>query len=84
MPKDELIEIDLELALANAVMGADQPLLQVADRPIGKGDGGVRTLTQFCPKRLDSGDVLKAGLLETFEALEAIRIDRRTECNIFG
>ena len=44
MPKDELIEVDLELALADAVMGAKQPLLQVADRSIGKGDSGVRTL----------------------------------------
>jgi hypothetical protein len=29
--EDELIEVHLELRAANAVMGADQPLLEVAD-----------------------------------------------------
>ena len=32
--KAELIQIDLELIAAQAVIGADQPLLQVAYRPV--------------------------------------------------
>jgi hypothetical protein len=35
MPKDELIEVDLELRAADAVI-ADQPLLEIADRAIGQ------------------------------------------------
>ena len=37
VPKHELVQIDLELRTAHAVVGADQPLLEVADGPIGKG-----------------------------------------------
>ena len=35
--KDKLIEIDLKLSAADAVIGADQPLLEIADRAVGQG-----------------------------------------------
>jgi hypothetical protein len=31
VPEDELVEVDLELVLADAMIGSDQPLLEVAD-----------------------------------------------------
>ena len=35
VPKNKLVEVSLELRAAHAVIGADQPLLQIADRAIG-------------------------------------------------
>ena len=42
MPKDEFVEVDLELGLAHSVVGADQPLLEVSNGPIGEWDSGLR------------------------------------------
>jgi len=47
MPEDEFVEVNLELGLAHSVVGADQPLLKIANGPIGKGDGGLRAFTQL-------------------------------------
>ena len=38
MTKDEFIQIGLKLLAAYAVMGANQPLLQVTDRPVCRRD----------------------------------------------
>src|SRR2546425_10785061 len=35
--KGELIEVDLQLATADTVIGANQPLLEVPDRAVGQG-----------------------------------------------
>ena len=37
MAKNELIEVNLELRAADAVVGADEPLLKVADSTVGQG-----------------------------------------------
>ena len=84
VPKYEFVEVNLELALAHAVIGANEPLLQVADSSIGKWDGGLRTLSQLRAERLGAGYMFKAGLLETFEALEAVRIDGGTGRDVPG
>jgi len=42
MPKDKFIKINLELIAAHAVMGADQPLLQVANRAVCQRHDGLR------------------------------------------
>src|SRR5712691_10824522 len=39
VPKDELVEVGLELGAADPVMSADEPLLEVADGAIGTTDG---------------------------------------------
>ena len=64
------------------MVGADQPLLQVANRPIGKRDSGLRALAQLQPERLVASDVFKAGLQQTRETFEAIGIDSRTRCHV--
>jgi hypothetical protein len=55
VPEDELIEVDLELAPAHTVVRADEPLLKVADEPIGNRDGGLRALSQLRAERLNPG-----------------------------
>jgi len=45
MPEDEFVEIDRELTAAHAVMGSDQPLLQIANCGSAKGT------TDFAPLR---------------------------------
>ena len=49
---------------------------------IGKGDSGLRTFSKFRAERLDASDMSKAGLNETCETLETVRIDGGTGCNV--
>jgi hypothetical protein len=60
VPKDEFIEVYLELGLAHTVVRANEPLLEIAYGSIGKGNGGLRTFSQFRAQRLDASDVFKA------------------------
>ena len=62
MSKDEFVEVYLELGLAHSVVGANQPPLEVANGPIGKGYSGLRTFSQFRAEGLDASDMFKAGL----------------------
>ena len=73
MPKDELIQIDLELSSTHAVVGADQPLLEVSNRAIGKWDSRLRAFTEFGSQRLSAGDMLEPSFGKTLKALKAIR-----------
>ncbi len=82
LPKDELIEVDLELAAADTVVGTDQPLLQVADGAVGKRDDGFGALSQPELRRLRPRDVLVAGRGESVEALEAICVDGGTDRDV--
>jgi len=41
VPKNEFVKVNLELSLAYTVVRANEPLLKVADSPIGKWDGGL-------------------------------------------
>ena len=47
MAKNELIEVNLELAAADTVVGTDQPLLKVADRTVSQGRYLFGALAQF-------------------------------------
>jgi hypothetical protein len=44
--EDELIEVDLELPAADSVMSTHQPVLEVADHPVGKGNNGLAAQPQ--------------------------------------
>ena len=57
MSKDELVQVNLELSAAHAVVGADQPLLQVSDGAVGQRYHGFRALAQIDSQRLGAGDV---------------------------
>jgi hypothetical protein len=84
VPKDEFVEVHLELGLAHTVVGADEPLLEVANGSIGKWYGRLRTFSQLRAERLCASNMFKAGFNETREALEAVRIDCGTVCNAPG
>jgi len=45
VPKDEFVEVYLQLGVTHTMVGADQPLLEVANGAIGKWNGGLRTFS---------------------------------------
>ena len=75
MPKNELVQIGLELLLAHPTTRADQPLLEISDSAIGKWDSRLRTFTEFRSGRLRSGDVFESGFREAAEDVETIGVD---------
>ncbi len=74
--KDELIKVDLKLLVADTVVSAHKPILEVADHPVGKRNNGLGALPQPEPGRLRSGEVLVAGRGQPLETLEAVGVDR--------
>jgi hypothetical protein len=42
-----IVEVNLELGLAHSVVGANQPLLEIPNRTIGKWYGGLRPPAQL-------------------------------------
>jgi hypothetical protein len=66
--KDELIEIGLELRAADAVIGADQPVLQIPDRAIREGHDRGGALAQGRAQRLLEGDVPVTSRLQADES----------------
>jgi hypothetical protein len=75
--EDELVEVDLELSAADAVMGANQPLLQVTDGSVGQGDDRFGALAQFGSQGLNAGDMLKTNLVQARERFESIGVNGR-------
>jgi hypothetical protein len=74
VPKDELVEVSLELRAAHAVIGANQPLLQIADRAIGEWHDRFCTRAKRSPQWLLEGDMIEPRLLEAGEAPQAIGV----------
>ena len=82
MPKDEFVEVYLELGVTHTVVGADEPLLEFANGSIGKWNSGLRTFSEFQSERLGTGDMFKTNFDQTCETLEAVRIDGGTKRNV--
>src|SRR5216684_2135584 len=80
VPKDELVEVGLELRAADPVMSADEPLLEVADGAIGEWHHRRRALAQFGSQRLSARDVLE--FLQASKAFEAIGMNGRARSNV--
>jgi hypothetical protein len=80
--KDELIKIDLELSAADAVIGADQPLLEVADGAVGQRHHRFGTLAQIDSQRLGARVVLVPCLLQAREGLQTVGVDRGARSNV--
>jgi len=81
--EDELIEIDLELTPAYAVVGANQPLLQVADSSVGQGYDRFGTLAQFGPQGLSAGDMLETDPFQAPETFQPIGVNGRSRRHVF-
>jgi hypothetical protein len=80
--KDKLIEIDLELSAADTVIGADQPLLEVADRAVGQRHHRLGTLAQIDSQRLRARDVLVPCFLQAREGFQTVSVDRGAWCDV--
>jgi len=78
MSEDELIEVGLELTPADTVVGANQPLLQVADGSVGQGHDRFSTLAQLGPQGLNAGDMLEANFFQARKRLEPISVNGGT------
>src|ERR1700731_2645981 len=81
--KDEFIKINLKLIAAHAVIGSDQPLLEIPN-----GGGCQRhpippSLAHIHSQGLRARHMLKSGLLQPRKALETVGAYRRTQRYIF-
>ena len=61
MPERKLVQVDLKLRSTDAMMGADEPLLQVANRAIGERHDRLGALAELARERLRARDMLVAG-----------------------
>ena len=73
--KDELVQIDLELAATRAVMGPHQPLLQIADGAIREAHDRLRALAEFAAERLGARHIAVPLGRQTRELLQAIGVN---------
>src|SRR6266705_2068084 len=71
------------LLLAHSVVGSDQPLLEVADRAVCKGNRRLGTLPERRPSGLDACHMLVACFLQADIALQSVGIDSGARCHIF-
>jgi hypothetical protein len=78
VPEDEFVEIDLELGLTYSVIGANQPLLEISDSPIGERNSRLRALSECGSQWLSTGDMFEPSFRQARKALEAIGVDGRT------
>ena len=70
--KGELVQIDLELCPADAMIGADQPLLQVANGAVGERYRRRGSLTERGAQGLGPWDVPESHGAQAREALQAV------------
>ena len=59
------------------MVGADQPLLEVSNSAIGKGNSRLGAFTERRSQRLSTGDMFEPSRRKTLKTLEAIRVDDR-------
>ena len=74
----EFVEVGLELGPAYTVMGANQPVLEIADDSVGERHDGARALTERRSQWLLERDVAIPSRLQAGERAEAVGVDRRT------
>jgi hypothetical protein len=75
--KDELVEVNLKLCLADPMVRSDQPLLEVPDGTVREGHDGGDTVAQGARARLSPPNVSDARRLQVFEAFQAVGHDCR-------
>ena len=77
VPKDEFVQVHLQLCAADAVIGADQPVLEVPDGAVRKGHDGGRTFAKGWTPRLRARDVPEAGSVQPGESRKPVGVNRR-------
>ena len=81
VPKDELVQIDLQLGAAHPMVGTDEPLLEIPDGTISEGHHGFSSPVQFGSQGLSARDMVK-DFVQTREGLKAIGEDRGTGSDV--
>jgi hypothetical protein len=82
VPKDELVQVDLELRLTDPVVRADQPLLEVADSAVRERHDGGCAFAQGAWARLGTPNVPDARRLQVFEAFQPVGHDGRSRADV--
>jgi len=77
MTKDELVEINLQLMSANAVVRSEEPLLKIPDGTIGERHRRLGPLAEILSRWLHARDMSIACLTQAGKLLQAISVDRR-------
>ena len=81
--KDEFIKINLKLIAAHAVIGCDQPLLEIPNGAVCQRQHRLRAFAQIDSQGLRARHMLKSGLLQPRKALETVGVYSRTQHYIF-
>lgn len=74
--KNEFVQVNLKLRATDAVIGANQPLLEVADRAVHQWHRRLGPLAQVDSQGLGTRNVLVTCCVQTREGLEPIRVNR--------
>ena len=74
VPKDKFIEINLKLIAAHAVIGSDQPLLEVSNGAVRQRQHRLRAFSQIDSQGLRARHMLKSGLLQPRKTLETVGV----------
>jgi hypothetical protein len=82
MAEHKLVEVHLQLRAADAVVRADQPLLQVADRPVGQRDDRRDSTAQSRSDRLGMRDMALAFYRRGTKTRQAVGVQRRARCEM--
>lgn len=80
--KNEFIEINLKLLATHAMIGSDQPLLQISNRAVCQGHDRLRTFAEVNAQRLATRHMLEARVLQPGKAFEAVRVHLRARCHV--
>ena len=75
VPKGEFVKIDLQVLAADAVIRADEPLLQVADRAVCQRHDRRHAAAQRAPGGLRAGHVPDAGGLQSLPPFQPVGVD---------
>jgi hypothetical protein len=77
MAEHKLVEVHLQLRAADAVVRADQPLLQIADRAVGQRDDGRDSTAQGRSDRLRMWDMAIVFYRGGAKTRQAVGVQRR-------
>src|SRR6266536_2428956 len=77
MAKDELVEINLQLMSADAVVRSDEPLLKIPDGAVGERHHRLGPFAEVLSSWLHARDMSIACLIQAGKLFQAISVDRR-------
>jgi len=84
MPKRELVQVNLKLTATDTMVGADQPLLEIADRPVRERHDRGNAFAKVFAHRLGAWHVRETGGRQTRKLFQAVGIDRRPRQDMAG